>query len=46
MNKIIETIADQVINDVDSYIDNAIHWAIDDDAIDYDNELELKVKQL
>jgi len=45
MNKIIETIASQVINDVDSYIDNAIHWAIDDDALDYDNELELKVKQ-
>ena len=45
MNKIIETIAEQVIDDVDSYIDNAIHWAIDDDAIDYDNELELKVKQ-
>ncbi len=45
MNKIIETIASQVIDDVDSYIDNAIHWAIDDDAIDYDNELELKIKQ-
>jgi len=45
MNKIIETIASQVIDDVDSYIDNTIHWAIDDDAIDYDNELELKVKQ-
>jgi hypothetical protein len=45
MNKIIETIASKVINDVDSYIDNTIHWAIDDDAIDYDNELELKVKQ-
>jgi hypothetical protein len=45
MNKIIETIASKVINDVDSYIDNTIHWAIDDDDIDYDNELELKVKQ-
>jgi len=45
MNKIIETIASKVINDVDSYIDNTIHWAIDDDTIDYDNELELKVKQ-
>ena len=45
MNKIIETIASQVIDDVDSYIDNTIHWAIDDDAIDYDNELELKVNQ-
>jgi len=45
MNKIIETIAEQVIDDVDSYIDNAIHWAIDDDAIDYDSELELKIKQ-
>ena len=45
MNKIIETIASQVIDDVDSYIDNTIHWAIDDDALDYDDELELKVKQ-
>ena len=45
MNKIIETIAEQIIDDVESHIDNAIHWAIDDDAIDYDNELELKVKQ-
>ncbi len=45
MNKIIETIANRVIDDADSYIDNAIHWAIDDDAIDYDDELELKVKQ-
>jgi len=45
MNKIIETIAEQIINDVESHIDKAIHWAIDDDAIDYDNELELKVKQ-
>ncbi len=45
MNKIIETIAEQIIDDVESHIDKAIHWAIDDDAIDYDNELELKVKQ-
>jgi len=45
MNKIIETIAEQIIDDIESHIDNAIHWAIDDDAIDYDNELELKVKQ-
>ena len=45
MNKIIETIAEQVIDDVDSYIDNAVHWATDIADIDYDNELELKVKQ-
>ncbi len=45
MNKIIETIAEQIIDDVESHIDKAIHWAIDDDAIDYDNELELKIKQ-
>jgi len=45
MNKIIETIASHVIEEIDEHIDNAIHWAIDDDAIDYDNELELKVKQ-
>ena len=45
MNKMIETIASHIIEEIDEHIDNAIHWAIDDDAIDYDNELELKVKQ-
>jgi hypothetical protein len=45
MNKIIETIASHVIEEIDEHIDNAIHWAIDDDALDYDDELELKVKQ-
>ena len=45
MNKIIETIANHIIEEIDEHIDNAIHWAIDDDAIDYDDELELKVKQ-
>lgn len=45
MNKIIETIASHIIEEIDEHIDNAIHWAIDDDAIDYDDELELKVKQ-
>lgn len=45
MNKIVETIASHIIEEIDEHIDNAIHWAIDDDAIDYDDELELKVKQ-
>ena len=45
MNKIIETIANHIIEEIDEHIDNAIHWAIDNDAIDYDDELELKVKQ-
>ncbi len=45
MNKIVETIASHIIEEIDEHIDNAIHWAIDDDALDYDDELELKVKQ-
>jgi hypothetical protein len=49
MNKIIETIASHVIEEIDEHIDNTIHWAIDDDALDYGVldllELELKVKQ-
>ncbi len=43
MNKIVETIASHIIEEIDEHIDNAIHWAIDDDALDYDDELELKV---
>ena len=49
MNKIIETIASHVIEEIDEHIDNTIHWATDDDALDYGVldllELELKVKQ-
>ena len=45
MNKTIETIANNVIDVIDEQIDNTIHWQLDDDDIDYTNELELKVKQ-
>jgi hypothetical protein len=45
MNKMIETIANNVIDEIDEQIDNAIHWQLDDDTIEYSAELELKVKQ-
>jgi len=45
MNKMIETIANNVIDEIDEQIDNAIHWQLDDDTIEYSDELELKVKQ-
>ena len=45
MNKTIETIANNIIDVIDEQIDNTIHWQLDDDDLDYTNELELKVKQ-
>jgi hypothetical protein len=45
MNKMIETIANNVIDEIDEQIYNAIHWQLDDDTIEYSTELELKVKQ-
>jgi hypothetical protein len=45
MNKIVETIASHIIEEIDEHIDNAIHWQLDDDTIEYSDELELKVKQ-
>lgn len=45
MNKMIETIANNVIDEIDEHIDNAIHWQLDDDSLEYSDELELKVKQ-
>jgi len=45
MNKIVETIASHIIEEIDEHIDNTIHWQLDDDTIEYSDELELKVKQ-
>ena len=45
MNKIIETIANDVIDVIDEQIDNTIHWQLDDDNLEYSADLELKVKQ-
>ena len=45
MNKMIETIARHIIEEIDEHIDNTIHWQLDDDTIEYSAELELKVKQ-
>ena len=41
----IETIASRIIEEIDDHIDNTIHWALDDDSIEYTDELELKIKQ-
>lgn len=49
MNKMIQQIADQCIEEIDLHIDKTIHWQLtdnNDDAINNDlYELELKVKQ-
>ena len=45
MNKMIETLANNVIDEIDEQIDNAIHWQLDDDNLEYSADLELKVKQ-
>lgn len=45
MNKIVETIASHIIEEIDEHIDNVIHWQLDDDNLEYSADLELKVKQ-
>ena len=45
MNKMIETLSDNVIEEIEDFINNAKHWQLDDDNLEYSAELELKVKQ-
>ena len=45
MNKMIETLSDNVIEEIEDFINNAIHWQLDDDNVEYSADLELKVKQ-
>ena len=49
MNKLIQQIADQCIEEIDEHIDNTIHWQLtfDDEIIEDDelDELQLKIKQ-
>ena len=45
MQKIIETLSNKLIEEIDEHIDNAIHWQLDDDNLEYSADLELKVKQ-
>ena len=47
MNKLIQQIADKCIDEIDTNIDNTIHWQLnfDDDEGDDLTELELKIKQ-
>ena len=50
MNKLIQQIADQCIEEIDEHIDNTIHWQLtfddetDEPQVDL-TELELKIKQ-
>ena len=50
MNKLIQQIADQCIEEIDEHIDNTIHWQLTfDDETDEPQidlyELQLKIKQ-
>jgi len=49
MNKMIQQIADQCVEEIDEHIDNTIHWQLnfDDEDTEGDDlyELELKIKQ-
>ena len=47
MNTIVQQMADHCIEVIDEYIDNTIHWQLDEEELESDdfNELELKVKQ-
>jgi hypothetical protein len=47
MNTIVQQMADHCVDVIDEYIDNTIHWQLDDEDLEGDdfNELELKVKQ-
>jgi hypothetical protein len=45
MQKLIETLSNNLIEEIDEHIDNAIHWQLDDDNLEYSADLELKVKQ-
>ena len=45
MQKLIETLSNNLIEEIDEHIDNAIHWQLDDDDLEYSADLELKVKQ-
>ena len=47
MNTIVQQMADHCIEVIDEYIDNTIHWQLDEEDLGGDDlyELELKVKQ-
>jgi len=47
MTTIIQQMADHCIEVIDEYIDNTIHWQLDEEELESDdiNELELKIKQ-
>ena len=47
MNTIVQQMADHCIEVIDQYIDNTIHWQLDEEDIEAGdlNELELKIKQ-
>ena len=45
MQQLVNKRSENVLEEINDQIDNTIHWALDDDSIEYSEELELKVKQ-
>ena len=45
MQELIQKLSENVLEEINDQIDNTIHWALDDDSVEYSEELELKVKQ-
>lgn len=45
MQELINKLSENVLEEINDQIDNTIHWALDDDSVEYSEELELKVKQ-
>lgn len=45
MQELINKLSENVLEDINDQIDNTIHWALDDDSVEYSEELELKIKQ-
>ena len=45
MQELIQKLSENVLEEINDQIDNTIHWALDDDSVEYSEELELKIKQ-
>ena len=45
MQKLIQSLSENVIEEAQDNLDQLVHWALDTDDIEYSQELEDKVKQ-
>ena len=45
MQKLIQSLSENVIDEAQDNLDQLVHWALDSDDIEYSLELEEKVKQ-